>query len=48
MEDTAPKSPVPQEGEDKDKGLVTWVKSLLPAKNVNDDSLRDAIEDLIE
>lgn len=56
MEETAPKSPVSEEGpeKDQDKGpengsLVTWVKSLLPAKSVNDDdSLRDAIEELIE
>ncbi len=50
MEDLAPKAPVTEETEDKgqDKGLVTWVKSLLPAKSVNDDSLREAIEELIE
>ena len=50
MEDAVPKSPVPEENEEKgpEKGLVTWVKSLLPVKSVNDDSLRDAIEELIE
>lgn len=52
MEEIAPKSPVPEEGPEKDQensGLVTWVKSLLPVKSVNDDdSLRDAIEELIE
>ena len=56
MEDLVPKSPAPEENEDKaaengreNGGLVTWVKSLLPAKSVNDDdSLRDAIEELIE
>ena len=46
MEDLAPKSPQPEENEDK--GLVTWVRSLLPVKSVNDDSLREAIEELIE
>ena len=51
MEDAAPKSPVPVENEEKGPesgGLVTWVRSLLPVKSVNDDSLRDAIEELIE
>jgi len=52
MEDQIQKSPVPEEGPDKNQpengGLVTWVKSLLPVKSVNDDSLRDAIEELIE
>lgn len=47
MEDVTAKSPEPDHQEDK--GLVTWVKSLLPLKAVtNDDSLRDAIEELIE
>lgn len=52
MEEIIPKSSMPEEGDDKDRGtdvgLVTWVKSLLPAKSVNDDSLREAIEELIE
>jgi len=51
MDEIAPKSPVPEENEDKSPengGLVTWVRSLLPAKSVNDDSLREAIEELIE
>jgi CBS domain containing-hemolysin-like protein len=50
MEDTAPHSPS-DENEDKvqqDGGLVTWVKSLLPARTSNDDSLRDAVKELIE
>ena len=46
MEDAAPKSSTTEENEEK--GLVTWVKSFLPVKSVNDDSLRDAIEELIE
>ena len=46
MEDAAPKSSTTEENEEK--GLVTWVKSFLPVKSVNDDSLRDAIETLIE
>jgi len=45
MEDSTPEKK-PEDGEDN--GLVTWVKSLLPAKTSNDDSLRDAIEELIE
>lgn len=55
MEENVAKSPEPDHQEekdlkDKDKGLVTWVKSLLPVKPVgnDDDSLRDAIEELIE
>jgi CBS domain containing-hemolysin-like protein len=47
MEDITPESPA-QEESDRN-GLVTWVKSLLPvAKVSNDDTLRDAIEELIE
>src|ERR1035437_379452 len=46
MEDAEVTSPKPEENEDK--SLVTWVKSFLPVKSVNDDSLRDAIEELIE
>jgi len=46
MEDPVSKSPAPEDNEEK--GLVTWVKSLLPVRSVNDDSLRDAIEELIE
>jgi magnesium and cobalt transporter len=52
MEEPIQKSPVTEEGPNKDQpengGLVTWVRSLLPSKSVNDDSLRDAIEELIE
>jgi CBS domain containing-hemolysin-like protein len=45
MEDAAPEKK-PEDGEDH--SLVTWMKSLLPVKSSNDDSLRDAIEELIE
>jgi len=34
--------------EDEQGGLMTWVKSLLPAKSSGDDTLREAIEELIE
>jgi CBS domain containing-hemolysin-like protein len=49
MEDAAP-NPPSEQNEDKGQegGLVTWVKSLLPAKTSNDDSLRDAVKELIE
>ena len=49
MEENLQKSSMSEE-DDKapDGGLVTWVRSLLPAKSVNDDSLREAIEELIE
>ena len=49
MEDSVQKSSVSEEdNKGPDGGLVTWVRSLLPAKSVNDDSLREAIEELIE
>ena len=49
LEENLQKSSMSEE-DDKapDGGLVTWVRSLLPAKSVNDDSLREAIEELIE
>lgn len=56
MEDNALKKPeptiepAPEVKSDADKGLFGWVKNLLPAKEAahDDDSLRDAIEELIE
>lgn len=56
MEDNALKKPEPtiepvaETKPDGEKGLFGWVKNLLPAKEAghDDDSLRDAIEELIE
>lgn len=56
MEDNALKKPeptiepAPEVKSDAEKGLFGWVKNLLPAKEAahDDDSLRDAIEELIE
>lgn len=49
MEDVSTKSPEPEQQEEKGGGIVTWVRSLLPGRPPgNDDSLREAIEELIE
>lgn len=56
MEDNALKKPepviepAPEAKSEGEKGLFGWVKNLLPAKEAghDDDSLRDAIEELIE
>jgi CBS domain containing-hemolysin-like protein len=53
-EQSSPKLPPAPELEDTarrqdgDRKIVSWVKNLLPARTVNEDSLRDAIEELIE
>lgn len=39
--------PASEDGRDS-PGLVDWIKGLLPGKATNDDSLREAIEELIE
>lgn len=44
MEDATPERPP----EDEKDGLITWVRSLLPAKSSAEDTLREAIEELIE
>lgn len=37
-----------EKSDDEGGGLIGWVKNLLPAKTHDDESLRDAIEELIE
>ncbi len=45
--DSSSKSSV-DKNDDESGGLINWVKNLLPAKSHDDESLRDAIEELIE
>lgn len=49
-EPMAPQAPSPAPQEEEKESLFDWVKSLLPAKTPgeDDDSLRDAIEELME
>jgi len=44
MEDLTPEKPA----KDEKNGLLAWIKNLLPTKINSDDSLREAIEELIE
>lgn len=51
MEDATNKPPEPDSQDHRnDNGIITWVKSLLPARTIgnDDNSLREAIEELIE
>jgi CBS domain containing-hemolysin-like protein len=53
MEDSAKKvepqdNQAPAQTEQQDGKLVSWVKNLLPNRDHDDDSLRDAIEELID
>ncbi|MFH1157755.1 MAG: hemolysin family protein [Pseudomonadota bacterium] len=44
-----PSTPAPEKSNGKEEGgLFRWVRSLLPVRGSNDDSLREAIEELIE
>ncbi len=46
MEDDGPQHS--RISDEEDKSLMDWVRRLLPARTSNDDSLREAIEELIE